>query len=250
MEVHHHGHVHEKKKWKEYLFQFLMLFLAVFCGFLAEYQLEHKIEKDREKQYIISLVKDLEYDTLQFKRTIALLHEKLLYYDSAFHFFQHPTSYNHYLPFRFYFKTSLEQFYTPAKPTIEQLKGSGNLRLIHKKLALDSILIYDSRLGGGYKNQTEYVIEANKRLIQSFETIFDLTNFNLFINDKITGSQVNDLSSYDVQLISDNKVAIQKVYNIYISSKATDFFYMQLINSTKKIATRLILFLKEEYHLN
>ena len=42
MEVHHHGHVHEKKKWKEYLFQFLMLFLAVFCGFLAEYQLEHK----------------------------------------------------------------------------------------------------------------------------------------------------------------------------------------------------------------
>ena len=36
MEVHHHGHVHETKKWKEYLFQFLMLFLAVFCGFLAE----------------------------------------------------------------------------------------------------------------------------------------------------------------------------------------------------------------------
>ncbi len=33
MEVHHHGHVHEKKKWKEYLSQFLMLFLAVFCGF-------------------------------------------------------------------------------------------------------------------------------------------------------------------------------------------------------------------------
>ena len=39
MEVHHHGHINEKKKWKEYLFQFLMLFLAVFCGFLAEYQL-------------------------------------------------------------------------------------------------------------------------------------------------------------------------------------------------------------------
>jgi hypothetical protein len=55
MEVHHHGHVHEKKKWKEYLFQFLMLFLAVFCGFLAEYQLEHVIENNREKQFIRSL---------------------------------------------------------------------------------------------------------------------------------------------------------------------------------------------------
>ncbi|MFN2439395.1 MAG: hypothetical protein ABR503_09370 [Chitinophagaceae bacterium] len=35
MEVHHHGHVHDEKKWKEYIFQFLMLFLAVFCGFLG-----------------------------------------------------------------------------------------------------------------------------------------------------------------------------------------------------------------------
>ena len=39
-----------------------MLFLAVFWGFLAEYQLEHKIEKDREKQFINSLVADLQDD--------------------------------------------------------------------------------------------------------------------------------------------------------------------------------------------
>ncbi len=50
MEVHHHGHVHEKKKWKEYVFQFLMLFLAVFCGFLAENQREHVVENQREKK--------------------------------------------------------------------------------------------------------------------------------------------------------------------------------------------------------
>jgi hypothetical protein len=63
MEVHHQGHVHEKKKWKEYLFQFFMLFLAVFCGFLAEYQLEHTIEHQREKQFMKSMVEDLEKDT-------------------------------------------------------------------------------------------------------------------------------------------------------------------------------------------
>jgi len=55
MEVHHHGHVHERKKWKEYLFQFLMLILAVFCGFLAEYQLEQTIEKHKEKDFAIQL---------------------------------------------------------------------------------------------------------------------------------------------------------------------------------------------------
>ena len=40
-----------------------MLFLAVFCGFLAEYQLEHKIEKNREKQFMRSMIEDLKADT-------------------------------------------------------------------------------------------------------------------------------------------------------------------------------------------
>src|SRR6478672_10217279 len=60
MEVHKHPHhVTHKKKWGEYLLEFLMLFLAVFLGFLAEYQLEHVIEKDREKEYMVTMLEDL-----------------------------------------------------------------------------------------------------------------------------------------------------------------------------------------------
>jgi hypothetical protein len=70
MEVHAHSHT-ERKKWTHYFWEFLMLFLAVFCGFLAEYQLEHMIEKDREKQYMQSMLKDLEKDTLSINRAIA-----------------------------------------------------------------------------------------------------------------------------------------------------------------------------------
>lgn len=62
MEVHHHGHVQEKKKWLEYLFQFFMLFLAVFCGFLAEYQLEHKIESDKERVGMLGALKTTAID--------------------------------------------------------------------------------------------------------------------------------------------------------------------------------------------
>ena len=62
MEVHHHGHVHEKKKWREYVFQFLMLFLAVFLGFLAENRREHGIERHREKDYMESLLVDVAVD--------------------------------------------------------------------------------------------------------------------------------------------------------------------------------------------
>ncbi len=248
MEVHHHAHT-ARKKWTHYFWEFFMLFLAVFCGFLAEYQLEHKIERDREKQYIGSLLKDLEKDTLQFGKTIIRLERKIPFYDSVILFLKTPSAYNYTLPFGFYINTNLEQFYTPANATLEQLKGSGNLRLIHKQSIIDSIVFYDSRINGAYKNQTGYVIEGNKRLIYSIERIFDFTNFNRFLNDIYADSSSESNSVYDTKLYTDDKNAIQNVYNIYISTKATDIFYIQLIMSTKKMAGNLILFLKKEYHL-
>ena len=62
MEVHHHSHT-ERKKWTHYFWEFLMLFLAVFCGFLAENQREHYVEHQREKQFMTSMVEDLQKDT-------------------------------------------------------------------------------------------------------------------------------------------------------------------------------------------
>src|SRR5436853_1984113 len=62
MEIHHHGHVHEQSKWKEYLFQFLMLFLAVALGFATEKFREHQVERSMEKEYIASLVSDVTND--------------------------------------------------------------------------------------------------------------------------------------------------------------------------------------------
>jgi hypothetical protein len=98
MEVHHHGHVHENKKWKEYFFQFLMLFLAVFCGFLAEYQLEHMMENNREKQFMASLVKDLESETLQFSNLKSISKNNITLIDSALSYFAvNPSDY---IPFK------------------------------------------------------------------------------------------------------------------------------------------------------
>jgi len=248
MEVHAHSHT-ARKKWTHYFWEFFMLFLAVFCGFLAEFQLEHMIEKKRERQYISSLLKDLENDTLRFERTFRNLERKIPYYDSALHFFKNPSLYKYTLPFRIYIKTTIEHFYSPSNSTLEKLKGSGNLRLIHKQYIIDSIVSYDSRINGAYKNQTEYVIEANKQLLHSYEKVFDLTNFNHFMTDMYADSIVSDNSRYDTKLNTDNKDAILSAYNIHITTKATDIFYTQHIRIAKNMATNLIVFLKAEYHL-
>src|SRR5215831_11088020 len=63
MEVHKHPHhVMHKKKWTEYLLEFFMLFLAVFLGFVAENVRENIADRDREKQYMQSMIEDLKVD--------------------------------------------------------------------------------------------------------------------------------------------------------------------------------------------
>ncbi|MBK9569943.1 MAG: hypothetical protein IPO53_08480 [Chitinophagaceae bacterium] len=86
MEVHAHSHT-PRKKWTHYFWEFLMLFLAVFCGFLAEYQLEHKIEKDRERQYMKSMLTDLMADTAHLKEGFPRKEERIAAIDSLFDYF-------------------------------------------------------------------------------------------------------------------------------------------------------------------
>ena len=81
MEVHHHSH-QGKKKWTEYLWEFLMLFLAVFCGFLAENLREHKVEREREKQYMESLLIDLKKDTALLSSRIQFRNERVMNFDT------------------------------------------------------------------------------------------------------------------------------------------------------------------------
>ena len=248
MEVHAHSHT-DRKKWTHYFWEFLMLFLAVFCGFLAENFREHQVERHREKEYIVSLIKDLEYDTLQFNQTIKKTEGKVPFYDSVLLFLRNPATFSDKLPFRFYIKTNLEIIYTPSEPTLQQLKGSGNLRLLGKKLVLDSILIYDSKITGPFINQNNYVVDFNKRLIQLQERVFDDSNFNLFLNDVFNKSDENIDPDYDLQLFTKDKEKLMELSNLYIDAKATDVFYISTLESRKKDAEKLIALIKSEYHL-
>src|ERR1051325_8132115 len=99
MEVHAHTHT-ERKRLKHYLFEFFMLFLAVFCGFLAENQREHFAEKKREKQFMVSLVKDLELDTSQLDRIKRTREKNLINIDTLTIFFA--SNHSKMVPFKIY----------------------------------------------------------------------------------------------------------------------------------------------------
>jgi len=148
MEVHAHSHSHGKKTWRSYFWEFLMLFLAVFCGFLAEYQLEHKIEKDRELQYISSLYEDLNENDKMFRQVLIFQKNRIDMMDSMISMLNDPGSIRGKEGLLYYFARMSPrlQTLTVNNRTFEQLKNSGNFRLIRKIETSNLIMAYYEKI--------------------------------------------------------------------------------------------------------
>ena len=124
-----------------------MLFLAVFCGFLAEYQLEHKIERDREKQYIQSLIEDLGEDTLILTENINDCDGHLKRIDSLIRILNSADIRNHGSDLYYFGRRSSRGIRLALHDlTIQQMKNSGGFRLISKEKISKTIIEYYNRL--------------------------------------------------------------------------------------------------------
>ena len=172
MKVHAHAHT-ERKKWTHYLWEFFMLFLAVTAGFFVENQREHLVEHRREKEFMVSLVKDLESDTAQFSRIKIYRLDRLRNIDSTIIFFlDHPgvsvPAHGYTLASKLFGHSSFFQ----NSGTLDQLKTSEGLRLIRKRNVVDSIQSYDQqikRMALRDIYETNFMVEQNKALQSLFD---------------------------------------------------------------------------------
>ena len=180
MEVHKHPHhVTHKKKWGEYLLEFSMLFLAVFLGFLAEYQLEHVIEKDREKEYMVTMVEDLKADMPLLVSTEKNWEDANNSADSVVAAITFPIAtadlrkaYRHinealnYWSFKYNDRTTV------------QLKNAGGFRLLRNKKVATEIIAYDQFY---YNAMTNMEAQHNS----FYETVVKLRN-KVFVQEIIS----------------------------------------------------------------
>ncbi len=244
MEVHHHGHVHENKKWKEYFFQFLMLFLAVFLGFLAEYQLEHIVENNREEQYIKSFIEDLKADTAKINRILESSTLQQNNFDSLMGtlktpgFSETPDKAENYWGsiFALY-------LFNHTDRTLQQLKNAGGLRLIRNQQASDSIMQYDAMVKK-VSEQSMDLYNANQGSTSIALRIFDANSpRNLLINRSLVPKPGK------IRLISNERVKIDELFNQVLNFKIASVIYGDFLRELNKYATRQINFLKEAYDL-
>lgn len=240
MEVHHHSHlapgeIHsEKKKWLHYLWEFLMLFLAVFCGFLAENFREHKVEKERERQFITSLVSDLRDDTLSITKQIENIEKGILLFDTLSKMLDSPES----------AKKNGEAIYYTSRMgirqaplannsrTIDQLKNSGGFRLIHDQETSNRIMKYYSAFP-----ELRMIEEFFNRENVAFKEVASKVMNQAIYRDQINpdnsvaripgnlslltydASTLNQLGFYSVQMNGSRKGMIQLLQNLKVSAE-------------------------------
>ena len=253
MEVHHHAHHEGKKSWKSYFWEFLMLFLAVFCGFLAEYQLEHKIERDREKQYILSMIKEMEADTAQINFTLkdsVRVHgiDSMVRYINTHDLTNLDTRLLYYYK-RKYLSSVREMNF--SKNTLSQLKNAGNMRLIRKRNVVDSLNNLDNKISE---------IEKQMELVYyhyQFHKLHEAEIFNEWYNfpDSATNRNFSNEQEFLNQpvappLITNDYKQLVKYANLASQWRGFVRNYHRKLTTNYKLSSELIGFIKKEYHLD
>jgi hypothetical protein len=243
MEVHAHTHT-PRKKWAHYFWEFLMLFLAVFCGFLAEYQLEHIIEKDREKVYVKNMVEDLKSDTAAYREYARTNMSVFNAIDSLIQLLKSPER-----------KTKANRIYFLARTlsmradvlfanerTYDQMKSSGQLRLIHSQTVSDSVSYYYNSLKQ-ISNQNNRISARIDEYFLSMNKLFDAEILlKIFKERKEPEGESTKLLTEDPMVINEVLTRAQYLYGTF--SFAQNWGLERC-----RTAENLIQLIKKEYHL-
>ena len=244
MEVHHHPHV-EKKSFKEYLLEGLMIFIAVTMGFFAESFREHITDNGKEKEFIISMIEDAQTDIVNINEAFSLNKLRSLHLDSLavicinYNAIDNADS----RIYRLYrYGLIHPAFISPTERTMQQLKNSGGMRLIKRKTAVDSIILYDNAAKKLADQQAYYELYQN----ESAKSAVSLFNFQ-----KLGFSKIIHISDKDssFQLLTHDKILLAEFSNrITIYSGVVGFYNIRLLEM-KAHAVNLIETLKKEYKL-
>ena len=246
MEVHKHPHhVTHKKKWGEYFLEFLMIFLAVIMGFIAENIREHQTEKKIGRELIHSLVDDLKADTAGFDDNAQFWTTRLKGIDSLRYYIQPLIKISN--TGRTYYWVEQMFEFTDFKyhdATIQQLRNTGNFRLIEKRNIIDSLIAYDGSIKSLYLN-VENTARSQYLFLRHMQAkLFNSSYFKRF------SSQLPDTTNIGRSFSFQNKSnSIFEYYNELYNYKHLVAVLTLNDNNFHSQATRLIELIQKEYEL-
>lgn len=226
-----------------------MLFLAVFCGFLAENFREHKVEHQRAKVYAANLFDELKKDTARLNSLITQ-HKFVSSKLDTFCLFNKEKTQRHVTNGMLYYYASYAThvfYFSPHNATIEQLKGSGNLRLMSNKTA-HQISEYDKKI-----RELEREYGLSKSEFEKMESLhFKL--FDVYLMETLLpgpDKKVSDSFLLSTTLPIRNDDEMMREYTGWMKFEANiyNFQVSEFLKPIRQKAEELLALLKKEYHL-
>ena len=251
MEVHHHPDIHHKpKKWKEYFIEFLMIFLAVTMGFFAEGFREHINDRAKEKEYMQSLLEDLKYDTLKYQEAINKMEILKPALDSSYLNVKEANRFNYVLQGKWqYIINEISTEYRPSLPTIQQMKSSGNLRLVENKEVGNKIMKYDAFVKSNVERLNDNIHVASGKVYAMEDIFCDYINFRkINISGELDFNDTSKYADFDMPFVEKDLTKLNEFANSFINYKTVGLSYIKTVIKGKAYATDLIKYINEEYH--
>ena len=223
-----------------------MLFLAVFCGFLAENQREHYIEHQREKQYMRSLLEDLQTDTATINRVHKRALTQLIFLDSLIGFGDRFPIKGEDINKLYFLQGKTTRFLNIRfeDGTSSQLKNAGGMRLIRKEGVVKAIREYWDHIESLYRVRDRLEL-AGETIAEVSSRIF-YNSYFIVIEDPL--DPVHGIKPGAKFIYDDQRLIAEYINRIATKATRTRIYLTELEEGLRS-ANNLVQIIKEEYHL-
>jgi len=250
-------HAHELHKapghgWKHYFFEFFMLFLAVTLGFFVENIRELLAEKQRAKVYASNLFNELKNDTSSLNFLIAHNELTAAKLDTFCLLIKEKNKQPVTSGMLYYYGSSATNavYFSMHNATFEELKSSGNLRIMGNEMA-NKLSEYDNSI---VELDREYGLDKTE-----FEKIEDLhfKIFDVYILEKMLPESSDKKSPQDsvfaindLPISADPELMKQYTGRLKFAANIYRFEMKEYLSPIKNRAEKLLELLTREYHIN
>jgi hypothetical protein len=235
--------ISEKKGFKAYLFEGLMIFVAVMMGFFAESLRENISDKQKEREYISSLLHNLEQDTTFLKGVIRDNQKKIAGLDSLISLpykdIRDPAVRR--LLYRYSNFVSYYSIFLSNDATMMQLKNSGGLQYIKRNHVADSIAFYDVVVRSLEAAEVPY----SKSTSDAMDAMSEVLVFRIQYDSSYFKNGVP--ANKDLPMLSTDPQKLEVFYNKVSIERGWTQNYLNQLQSKLQYPVRLIGMLKEEY---
>jgi hypothetical protein len=230
-----------------------MIFFAVFLGFVAENLREQKVEHARAKEYAVSLIQDMENDTISINNQIRISQAFVSITDSLLNLSNERLDGRNAARFSYY--TRFIYWTSPVlwnRSTFEQIKNSGNFRYFKNYQLLEKIMRYDASINAIEAEFSNHQTRTNTLLNHINEIIdpafhYELSKFILVEIDSISIETQENLFAAKVESLESKRPKVREMLNMAVVQQRNLRINRIRLLQAKTLANELITDLKKEY---